>query len=93
MVQEEDKNDVQAEAARKKMKSSVMGEAVLKAVTKQAPKNPRKNNKKTDDTETVSEPMETTSSSAVETGEFRVIFHVGLALFITTTFDSLFFYR
>ncbi|KAI8571649.1 hypothetical protein RHMOL_Rhmol01G0136100 [Rhododendron molle] len=67
-LDEQDKTDVQAEAARKKMKSRVMGEAGLKAVTRQAPKNPRKNNKKkTDDTETVSEAMETTSSSAMET--------------------------
>ncbi|KAG5564885.1 hypothetical protein RHGRI_000924 [Rhododendron griersonianum] len=71
-LDEQDKNDVQAEAARKKMKSSVMGEAVLKAVTKQAPKNPRKNNKKTDDTETVSEAMET-SSSAVETDNIQEV--------------------
>lgn len=64
MVQEQDKSDVQAEAARKKMKSRVMSEAGLKAVTtRQAPKNPRKNNtKKTDNTETV--------SKAMETGEF-----------------------
>lgn len=84
MVQEQDKSDVQAEAARKKMKSRVMSEAGLKAVTaRQAPKNPRKNNtKKTDNTETVSKAMET-SSSAMETGEFRVVFHAGLVCFIT----------
>ncbi|KAG5531847.1 hypothetical protein RHGRI_026452 [Rhododendron griersonianum] len=66
-LDEQDKTDVQAKAARNEMKSRVMGEAGLKVVTRQAPKNPRKNNnKKTDDTETVSEAMETTSSSAME---------------------------
>ncbi|KAI8538696.1 hypothetical protein RHMOL_Rhmol09G0124700 [Rhododendron molle] len=67
-LDEQDKTSVQAEAARNEMKSRVMGEAGLKVVTRQAPKNPRKNNnKKTDDTEIVSEAIETTSSSAMET--------------------------
>ncbi|KAI8538700.1 hypothetical protein RHMOL_Rhmol09G0124700 [Rhododendron molle] len=68
MVQEQDKTSVQAEAARNEMKSRVMGEAGLKVVTRQALKNPRKNNnKKTDDAKIVSEAIETRSSSAMET--------------------------
>ncbi|KAI8538692.1 hypothetical protein RHMOL_Rhmol09G0124700 [Rhododendron molle] len=67
-LDEQDKTSVQAEAARNEMKSRVMGEAGLKVVTRQALKNPRKNNnKKTDDAKIVSEAIETRSSSAMET--------------------------
>ncbi|KAK3030786.1 hypothetical protein RJ639_035451 [Escallonia herrerae] len=60
-LDEQDKNDVQAEEARKKMKSRVMSEAGLKA-SKQAPK-PRKNAKKASNAEPVPEP----TSSPMET--------------------------
>ncbi|KAA8520228.1 hypothetical protein F0562_014484 [Nyssa sinensis] len=62
-LDEQEKSDAQAEVARKVMKSRVMSEAGLK-VSKQAAKNPRKNNKKTSNAESV---LETSASSAMET--------------------------
>ncbi|KAH7527866.1 hypothetical protein FEM48_Zijuj05G0012000 [Ziziphus jujuba var. spinosa] len=63
-LDELDKNDAQAEDARKKLKSQLNPAAVTKFA--KAPKNPRKNNKKANNAEAVVEMMETTSSSTME---------------------------
>ena len=41
--------------------------------TRQAPKNPRKYNRKASNTEPTTEPMEISSSSALETSEFSCL--------------------
>ncbi|CAK9187446.1 unnamed protein product [Ilex paraguariensis] len=69
-LDEQDKSDVQAEVARKAMKSKVMTEAGLKA-SKQAPKNPRKNTKKGSHPESISEPSKTLATSVIETEELK----------------------
>ncbi|CAL5330796.1 unnamed protein product [Camellia sinensis] len=70
-LNELEKSDDKAEEARKVMKNKVMVEAGLK-VSRQAPKNPRKNNKKATNAETVSDAMEISTSSTMETGTGNV---------------------
>ncbi|KAK9283698.1 hypothetical protein L1049_011948 [Liquidambar formosana] len=65
-LDEQEKNEAFAEATRKEFKSKVMSEAGMK-VSGQAPKNPRKNNKKANNAEPISETMGTSASSAMET--------------------------
>nr|DAD29697.1 TPA_asm: hypothetical protein HUJ06_031165 [Nelumbo nucifera] len=67
-LDEQDKNDAQAEEARKELKNRVMSEAGMKA-SRQAPKNPRKTNaKKPSTSETVTESVAASSvGSAMET--------------------------
>nr|DAD42398.1 TPA_asm: hypothetical protein HUJ06_000628 [Nelumbo nucifera] len=67
-LDEQDKNDAQAEDARKELKSRVMSDAGLK-VSRQAPKNPRKTNaKKNNNLEPVAESVAASVGSAMETG-------------------------
>ncbi|KAL3537453.1 hypothetical protein ACH5RR_000819 [Cinchona calisaya] len=64
-LDDQDKSDAQAEAARKEMRSRAMKEGGLP--TRQAPKNPRKYNKKASNAEPAAEPMDISASSTVET--------------------------
>ncbi|XP_027113751.1 DNA topoisomerase 2 [Coffea eugenioides] len=65
-LDEQDISDAQAEAARKEMRRKAMKDDGPKP-TRQAPKNPRKYNRKASNTEPTTEPMEISSSSALET--------------------------
>lgn len=74
-MQEQDKSDAQAEVARKEMRSKAMGNAGAKP-TRQAPKVPRKYNKKASNAEPTAEPMEISKSSTMETSEFLKFYNV-----------------
>ncbi|XP_042514754.1 DNA topoisomerase 2 [Macadamia integrifolia] len=66
-LDEQDKNDFQVEETRKQFKSKVMSEAGRKE-TRQAPKNPRKNNtKKSSNLEPIVESVTVSDSSAIDT--------------------------
>ena len=82
MTHEQDESDAQAEDARKKMKSRVMTEAGLK-VSRQPPKNQRKNSKKATNAESVSESTALSTSSSMETGKNWNLnfFHTSLVVF------------
>ena len=67
LIQELDKNDAQAEEARKKAKSQAKNVPVSK-VSRQAPKAPRKNTKKANNAEAVEE-ITQTFESAMEIGK------------------------
>lgn len=54
------------------MQGRRMNEAGLK-VSRQAPKNPRKNTKKANNAETIAETMITSSGSAMETGNLETL--------------------
>ncbi|OVA09460.1 DNA topoisomerase II [Macleaya cordata] len=66
-LDEQDKNDVQAEVARKALKSKVMNEAGMKA-SRQVAKNPRKNNTKKPSNPPVAEATTTSVSTTIEMG-------------------------
>lgn len=70
--QELEKSEALAEEAKKKSRNQVKNAPAAK-VSKPAPKNPRKNNKKANNAEAAAESRETSSSFVFEMGKPRLV--------------------
>lgn len=73
IIKELEKSDANAEELKRKAKGQQRTQAPVSKVSRQAPKNPRKNSKKVNNVETQKENMDTSSSSALETGRYKFV--------------------
>lgn len=71
LYQELEKSEALADEAKRKSRNNQVKNAPVMKVSRQAPKNPRKNTKKANNAEATAESRETSSSSAMEMGKAK----------------------